>query len=238
MSETEQIAQALQKYFDNADPNNDEFNARLIQNDLRLYDGKLLWFAPVMIKSGFRSTLDFQIQHRYSLGVTDDEMDNQLVKLGLILLMEYASLFKATDGDGILALTTSLPMMLKIDEDRLTITAYTLATLARSDSLPIVSAINKLKPMLLGFFNQAYNTVYNTSCKIALSYALFQYGQSEPFKSYAVQRLAFPEQRRMLEQRLTPGNLELQLWVAKELIMDIASNGSATSQNGWQRRRD
>ena len=85
--ETEQIAQALQRYFDNADPNNDELNARLIQNDLRRYDGKLLWFAPVMIKSGLRSILDFQNQQRYSLGITEDELDNQLRNLGLILII-------------------------------------------------------------------------------------------------------------------------------------------------------
>ena len=154
-----------------------------------------------------------------------------------LLIMEYASLFKAAGSDGILAFTLQLPMMLKIDEDRLTITAYTLATLVRSDSLPMLSAISNVKSMLLDFFNQAYNVVHNTSCKIALSYALFQCGQREPFKSYAVQRLAFPEQQHTLEQLLTPGNRQLQVWVANALIMDIASNGIAISQTGWQRRR-
>ena len=237
MSETEQIAQALQRYFDNADPSNDEFNSRLIQNDLRLHGGKLLLFAPVMIKSHLRNALVDQIQQRYSLGITDDEMDNQLKKFGLILLMEYASLFKAAGSEDIFALTLQLPMMKKIDEDRLTITAYTLATLARSDSLLMDSAINKLKPMLLDFFNQAYNAAHNTSCKFALSYALFQCGQSEPFKSFAMQQFAHLEGRRTLERMLACGDPNLQVVVAFDLIMDIASNGSA-SPNGWQRRRD
>jgi hypothetical protein len=230
----EQIVDALQRYFDRADPDNDDFNARLIQDDLKLYGGELLLLAPAVIIDGLRNAVDIQVRQQIFLGADDDSLDSRLKGIGLMLFMEYASLIKAAGGGGVLALTLSLPLLLKQDEDVVTIIAYTLGTLARSRSPLIASAVTSTAELVRDLFQQAYNT----SCKIALAYALFQCGSREPFKSYAVPRLARPEQRRILEQMLTPGDLRLQAWVVGALIMDIASKGNATHPvYGWQHKR-
>lgn len=230
----EQIVDILHDYFDRADPDDDAHNARVIQDNLKRYSSELLLLAPPVIIDGLRNAVEAQLKQQLFLGADDETLDRRLKEVGLSLLMKYASLLRLAGGSSVMALIFSLPMFLNQDEDVVTINAYTLGTLARSRSAQIATAVTSATHLLSDVFQQAYNT----GCKIALAYALFECNQREQFKSYAVPRLAQPQQRRALEQLVNPGNMSLRAWVVGALVMDIASNGSAFgSEAGWQRRR-
>jgi hypothetical protein len=230
----EQVVDALQRYFDRADPDNDDFNARLIQEDLKRHGNELLLLAPAVIIDGLRNAVNVQTHQQLFRGADDESLDSQLKGIGLMLLMQYASLVKAAGSGGIMGLTLSLPFWLVREEDVVTIIAYTLGTLARSRSQMIASAAATATDLLRDLFQQAYGT----GCKIAIAYALHQCNQREPFVSYAVPRLARAEQRHMLQQMLRPGDPHLQAWVVGAPVLDLASNGGAfSSEMGWQRKR-
>jgi hypothetical protein len=231
----EQVVEALRRYFDHADPDDDDFNARLIRDDLKRYNGELLLMGPAVIIDGLRNAVSVQLKQQIFLGTDEDSLDRQLKGMGLVFLMQYSSLVKAAGSASVMRLVFSLPLLLaQNEEDMVTIIAYVMGVLARSRLPMISSAVTNATNLLEDLFQQAHNT----ACKIALGYALFQCGRPALFKSYAVPRLSSPEQRHRLEQMLTPGDTQLQAWVVAALIMDVASNGQAfPSEAGWQRRR-
>lgn len=232
MGEQEEIVAALQRYFDNADPNDDNLNASLIQDDLQRYGVKLVLMGPAVIIIRLDRLVSWQRPR--ALGVPEEILNFQLMETGRRLLTEYASLIKATGPFEILSLGAVLPTMLKQNlEDSATIIAYTLGVLAHSRSPLLVTAVTSA----MSGFEELFQRAYNTGTKIALAYALFENGQRAKFESYAVPRLTPPEQQNMLKRLLTPGNTQLQELVASMLIMDIASAGRALRPElGWQRR--
>lgn len=229
--ETQALIAALQRYFDQAKPDNDAHNAAISRADRERYGGKMLLMAPAVIVDGLRNFVMMQ-----TLASRDDaDADRELEVAGVHLLWCYRSLVKAYGSGGVMSLLMTLP--LTDVEDVVTLNAYTLASLTEDADPMIRVALEGAHPILEAEFNQRYGT----GCKIALAYALLRLGQQEPFRSFAPPYLTDAVPRKTLEKLAASHRREeqrlLERHVVGAIILDIASNGRAIPPHlGWKRK--
>ncbi len=229
--ELEQIVTALERYFDQAHPTDHGHNARLFQAHLAQYSPQALIAAPAVLVQGLRNAADYQTLQALQ-GANEAELDRQLQEVGLFLLLAYASLLRAGGSGGVLAVRTALPMLLRQDEDAVTLTACALAVLLR-DAPPLISTVLTGE---LTTYRDLFERARRTACKIALAFLMLACGQREPFQTYAPQYLALPERRAALRALIRPHDPDLTAWTLGMIVMDLASGGSALPPElGWRR---
>lgn len=230
--EMDQIIDALHRYFDEAEPDDDIHNAAISRADRERYGGKMLLMGPAVILDGLRNFVMAQ-----TLALRDDaSTDRELEMVGVHLLWCYRSLVKAYGMGGVTLLVTTLPLN-KV-EDVVTLVAYTLASLIKEADPMIRMALGGAPAILKAEFDRRYGT----GCKIALAYALLRLGQQEPFRSFAPPYLADAVPRKTLEKLAASSRREeqrlLERYVVGALILDIASNGRAIPPHlGWKRKQ-
>lgn len=243
MSEREfqELLELLQRYFTEADPQDPPGNIRLIKrlSGMQFSEqiGMLLVFAPSFMLQELRDMVGKQTQRMIFGGYRDEtQMDFELRSFGLALVMTYAHLIQAAGSGGVMTLVTMLPIWLaQQQEDEAALSALALSFLPASEPLTQVALKTAVQ---VGVFSDAYRQAYNTATRIALAYLLFEQGQREPFKSYAVPLLARGKERRQLERILQPGSPQLRGALLATLLLEIASQGrSIRPEAGWQRRR-
>jgi|SRR3990170_417831 len=227
--EMEQVVEALQRYFDRARPDDDDFNAAISREDRERYGGQFLLIAPAVIIEGLRNAVMLQ-----TVSFRDDEAaDRELQILGLNLLIAYRSLVKAYGMGGVTALVT-IGLNVSSDEDIVALIACALALLAEETSpmikISLESAVASLK--------DEFNRRYGTGCKVALAYALLHLGVKGPFKTFAIPALAPREQQRAIERLLDSRGWEeqrlLDSLVLGSVMLDIASAGRVMLE--WKRK--
>ncbi len=229
--ELEQIVTALERYFDQAHPTDHGHNARLFQAHLAQYSQQALIAAPAVLVQGLRNAAEYQTLQAIQ-GANEAELDRQLQEVGLFLLLAYASLLRAAGSGGVLAVRTALPMLLRQDEDAVTLTACALAVLLR-DAPPLISTVLTGE---LTTYRDLFERARRTACKIALAFLMLACGQREPFQTYAPQYLALPERRAALRALIRPHDPDLTAWTLGMIVMDLASGGSALPPElGWRR---
>lgn len=222
---------ALQRYFDQAKPDDDAHNAAISRADRERYGWKMLMLAPAVIVEGLRNFVMMQ-----TLAFRDDAAaDRELEMLGIHLLWCYRSLVKAYEIVGVITLVTILP--LSSVEDVVALNAYVLASLTEDPDPMIRTALGGAPVILKAEFDRRYGT----GCKIALAYALLRLGQREPFRSFAPPYLAGNVPRKTVENLAASSRREdqrlLERYVVGAIILDIASNGRAIPpQLGWNRK--
>ncbi len=221
------VVKALERYFEQARPDDDAFNAMISRKDREQYGGEMLLLGPAVIIDNLREVVRSQMV--YAL-YNEKAADRDLQLMGLRLLMCYRSLAKAQGMGGVTVLTTV--GLTLADEDAIALMAYALASLTEDSSL-VRMALGSAVPVLRDEFNKRHGT----GCKVALAYALLRLGSGEPFKSFAIPHLVPGEQQRSLEHMLaSKGDKEqrfIEWLVLGSLIMDIASEGCAMPH--WKR---
>lgn len=239
--EMEEAIELLERYFDQADPEDAAGNIRLIKRltGMQFSDlaGRLLMLAPPVILNGLQNLVQAQSARAIFGRVDEGRLDAELQAVGLALVMEYAHLIQAAGSGGVMAVTTMLPWLARDEQDdAVAVVSLALTFLLRAEDpltqLALESAIESahLRPV--------YERVYNTSARIALAYLLFERGQRDLFQREAVPLLAIGLQRRQLESLLNADNLQLRAWVVGAVLLEIASNGAGiASEAGWKRRR-
>lgn len=229
--EREQIITALERYFDQAHPNNHDHNARLFQTHLARYGPQALIMAPAVLVRSLRNTAEHQTLQAFQ-GADESDLDRQLQEAGLLMLIAYASMLRASGSGGVLAVRTALPLLLRESENAVTLMACALAILLR-DAPPLISTVLTGE---LTTFRSMFESARSTACKIALAFLLLACGQRDPFQTYAPQHLAIPERRAALRSLIRPHDPDLTAWILGMIVMDLASGGSALPPElGWRR---
>lgn len=228
--ELEQVVDALHRYFERARPDDDAHNAAISRGDRERYGGKMLLLGPAVIVEGLRNVVV-----RQTLAFRDDEAaDRELQMIGLRLLFCYRSLVKAYGAGGVVSLT-ALGFLPSANEDLAALIACTLGLLAEEESSMIKTSLQAATKALEEVIDQHDNT----SCKVALAWALLRMGMPGPFKAYAVPALALitSESRQRLEQLTSSRQRQDQRYldslVIRAVVLDIASEGRALP--AWRR---
>lgn len=238
--EIEYALDLLEQYFEQASPDDDAGNIRIIKNLAGVkfpeISGTLLMLAPDFIVGILRQLVQAQTARLMFMGGDENEMDFTLRAAGLEMVMEYAHLIQAAGSGGVMTVITMLPWLAREkQDDAIAILALSLTFLLRDqDSLTQLALESVLES---AYLHLIYDQTYNTSARIALAYLLFECGQRNLFQQEAVTMLATGAERRQLESLLTPGNLQLQAWVTGAILLEIASEGKAIpKEKGWRRR--
>jgi len=229
--ESQQLLEAIHRYFADARPDDDRHNAAISRADRERYGWRFLVLAPAVIVDALRSLVTWQtVRFR-----DDAAADRELEIMGFQLLWCYRSLIKAGGSDGVIALTMALLSL--SDEDAVAPSAYTMASLTAEADPTLRWALGGAARILKLEFERRYGT----SCKLALAYALLRLGQTEPFRSFAPPYLAGDVPRKTIEQLATSHRPDeqrlLERYVVGSIILDVASEGRAIPPNlGWKRR--
>jgi len=230
--ESQQLIDALHRYFERARPDDDAHNAAITRADRERYGGQFLLLAPAVIVEALRNLV-----LRQTMAFRDDAAaDRELEMMGVHLLWCYRSLIKAYGGGGVFTLTTALPLL--SDEDVVALIAYALASLA-AESDPMLRLTLQGAPTML---KPEFDRRYGTGCKIALAYALLRLGLTEPFRSFAPPYLAGSVPRETIENMATSRRPDeqrlLERYVVGAIILDVASEGRAIPPTiGWKRKQ-
>jgi len=225
------LADALRRYFTNARPDDDAYNAAISRADRERYGGQMLLLGPAVIVEALRNAVMMQ-----TVAFRDDaEADRELEIFGLGLLFCYCSLVKAYGGGGVTVLTT-LGFSLLTDEDVLALIACTLGLLAEAEDPTIRISLQAAAPL----FPDEIRRRHNTACKVALAWAALRLGNEKPFRDDAIPAMALITggSRRDLERLARSRRREEQRYldslVLGAVILDVASAGRALP--GWERR--
>ncbi len=226
--EMEQVVDALHRYFDKARLNDDAYNASISRADRNRYGTLILLVAPAVIIEGLRNAIMMQT----SAGWDDEDADRAIQALGLYLIMAYCSLIKAYGMEGVLTLSI-FGFSPTVPDDVAALTACALALLSKETSPMLRISLESAADMLRDEFNKRHNT----SCKIALAYALLKLGAKEPFRTFAIPYLVPSEHQKSLERMLGSKDKAEQQFIDAltlgSIIMDIASEGRALPS--WKR---
>lgn len=239
--EIEHALDLLERYFEQASPDDATGNIRLIKQlagmEFAELSGTLLMVAPGFIVDILRQLVQAQTTALLLIGGSEREMDFRLRAAGLEMVMEYAHLIQASGSGGVAAASALFPLFARSGEDdAIAILALALSFVLQDKSPLIQIALQSAIQAAL--LRPIYDQLYNTSARIALAYLLFERGQRDLFQREAVPMLARGPQRREVERLLKPGNMELRALVIGDILLDIASQGAAIRpEAGWKRRR-
>lgn len=224
---TQALIAALERYFDEAEPDDDAHNAAISRTDRERYGAELLTAAPFIILDRLRQMVIAQ-----TLSLRDDaEADSQLVDFGLYHLVSYASLIKAFGAGDVASISILLPTLQ--DEDAAALAACALGLLADSSNPMIRIAVQSAASTLQQDIRRAYNTAY----QVALAYFALRCGMKDVFKSTAIPQMTTPDQVRSLERMLELNPKRVEGFALSAIVMHIASQGRDPLSRLMQWRR-